>query len=1475
MKKKKVLIVEDEKIVALDLRSIFLRTGYTVLPDISTAQRAIETALNERPDVILMDIALKGKTDGIAAAHKILQSADIPIIFITANSDPKTLERAKTIDPYGYILKPFDERDVRTIVEMAIYKHRTERELKEQQRWLNTTLRSIGDAVIATDKQGNVKFMNNIAESLTGWKEEDAIGRKLQDVFIVENEDTGKRLPNPVAKVLKERKPLSVTNHTILVSKNGTRTYIEDSAAPILGDDGDIIGVVLTFRDVNEKRRTQDALNVSEKRFRALIEKSTEGITVLDATGAIKYTTGASTPIVGYMIGELTGKNVFEFIHPEELERDKKLLDQLMQVHGKVVHQQIRFKHKDGSWRWLEITGTNLLKDPAINGIVVNFRDVTYRKEAEEKLSHINQRLSLISRVTGEVIGWLPIQKQVREMAEQVQHAFQVDAVVVRIIDNAELHLLAGIGVPHNQLLEKIPLHYGIADQIMKSRRAVAYKDVRENFATMMLQQKAAQEISKYDFISYAGAPLLIGHTVIGIIGLFTHTRSMEFTPTDLEHLQIVANHIAVAVANNRLFREVREQNIELTQHIEEQKKAEQLLRVSEERYRAFVEQSSEGIYRTSFVQPIPVDLPVDEQVQLMFERSYIAECNAVMAKMYGFDSIHEAVGKKIRDMLVESDQHNIDYMKTFIRKGYKFFDEESHERDKEGAVKYFMNNGIGIIENGMWLGVWGTQRDITERKLAENALRESEERYRALVEFSPNAIAVHVKGIVQFVNQAALRLMGAVHVDELVGRSVIEFVHPSHRAKVIERISKVYGNEAAPPQEQLWLRMNGTTVEVEVVSIPFMFEGEPAAQVIARDITERKQAEDALRESELRFRSLFENAKDAVFIADTKTGIVIDANAEAEKLLKRPRTEIIGMHQTDIHPPDRIDEALSLFREQILTLGEHPVEFEVINSDGERIPIEIKASIIRLDDNRIVAQGIFRDITERKASEEALRRSEEKYRSLFEESKDGIYISTYYGKFIDANPAMVELLGYRTKEELLALDIKKDVYYHPADREKLKKAFVNKSYVKDLELSLRRKDGSELNVLLTSTVERGTDGSPLFYSGTVRDVTERKRLEEQLMQAQKMESIGTLAGGIAHDFNNLLAMILGTAELIQQKVSDNPAITTYIKRIIEASERGASISRQLLLFSRPEQSELQPLSASAVIEQLQDFLSHFLPKNIAVKCNIDDKSAVIMGDDGHLHQAFVNLALNAKDAMPNGGTLTLGQHIVNSDMVRKKFPAAEDHQYVALSIQDTGSGIEPHLLQRIFEPFFSTKERGKGTGLGLAIVHGIVQLHHGYIDVESERGSGTQFTMYFPSLAIEIHEDTLEKDMSIHHNSGTILIVDDEEILREILAESLRDEGYDILLASDGYEALKVFHEHQKQVSLVITDLGMPNMGGEQLFDKLKELEPGIKVLVSSGYLDTSSKSELLRKGIKDVLTKPYKFDVIFDTVRRVLSYN
>ncbi|MDP1677311.1 MAG: PAS domain S-box protein [Bacteroidota bacterium] len=1329
MKRKKALIVEDEKTVAQNLRSILSSAGYTTIDEVSSGTQAIEAVMASPPDIILMDIVIEEDMDGIDAAEKILKQFDIPIIFLTAYSDEKTVQRAKRIEAYGYILKPFEERDVLTAVEMALYKHKVESEVKEQRGWLSTTLRSIADAVIATDKKGIIKFINIIAEQLTGWKQEDAIGKKLDDVFIIENEKTGERILNPVAKILSSRSVNAVAHNTILLAKNGTRTSIEDSASPIFNDSGEITGIVFTFRDETERRKIQDELNKNEKRFRALIEKSAESFSIMDSDGIIQYTSGASHAILGYSFEDLVGKNAFAFIHEEDIEQSKKNLSKILSRNGTSIVSQLRFRHKNGDWRWLEATGTNLINDPAVNGIVVNFRDITYQKESEEKLNHINKRLNLLSRITGEVIGALPIQKQIKKMIEQVKHAFTVDSVIVRVVDDGQLNLLASIGVEEAQLDRSIPANCGIAYQIIMNRHALAIKNIDANDEAYFSKSSTEEEITKFGFVSYAGAPLLIGQAVVGIIGLFTKDDPREFSRTDLEHLQIVANHISVAIANSQLFKEIREQNVEMTRHIEEQVRAEKLL-------------------------------------------------------------------------------------------------------------------------------------------------RDSEERYRDLVEHSTDAIAVHFNGIIQFVNQAAITLMGAHSAEDLIGKKVIDFVHPDFRESVAKRIASVYGNQAVPNMEQTWMRLDGAVVEVEIGSIPFMFEGQTAAQIIARDITVRKQHEIALLESELRFRSLFENAKDAVFLSDTKTGNIIEVNAEAEKLLKRSRTEIIGKHQSFIHPPDRAQEAESLFREQILLLGEHPMEFEVIDSNGKKIPVEIKASVIRLDDKRIIAQGIFRDISERKFAEKNLRQSEEKYRRLFEDSKDGIYITTIDGIILDMNSAAVDILGFENKNELLNRNAS-EFYLNDAEREKFIKEFATKDFVKDYEITFKVKGGEKVHVLLTAVVVRDEKGHPILFNGSMRDITDKKQLEQQLIQAQKMESIGTLAGGIAHDFNNLLAMILGTAELMKRQTKEIPAIQNYIDRIIEASDRGSSISKQLLLFSRPDQAELQPMSVHMVAEQVTEFLKHFLPKSISVHYNIESTSAVIMGDMGHLHQAILNLSLNAKDAMPEGGVLTVGTKLIRGERVKERFSEAVDHDYVAISINDTGSGMDDEIQQRIFEPFFSTKARGKGTGLGLAIVHGIVKLHQGFIDVESKKGVGTTFTMYFPMISVELSDEQhAEQEVSIM-NCETILIVDDEEMLRDILSESLIDEGYNVLSASDGVEALKIYVEKKDTIALVITDLGMPRMGGEDLFAKLRAMNPNVKVVVSSGFLDTSTRSNLLRKGIQDVLTKPYRFDVISSTVRRIITNN
>lgn len=531
----------------------------------------------------------------------------------------------------------------------------------------------------------------------------------------------------------------------------------------------------------------------------------------------------------------------------------------------------------------------------------------------------------------------------------------------------------------------------------------------------------------------------------------------------------------------------------------------------------------------------------------------------------------------------------------------------------------------------------------------------------------------------------------------------------------------------------------------------------------------------------------------------------------------------------------------------------------------------------------------------ERKRSEEALRRSEERYRTLFEESKDVIFISTPDGKFLDINPAGVELFGYSSREELLKINIPKDLYVNPADRLSLLQILTHQGYVKDREVTLKRKDGQKVIVRESTTVARDDRGNIVAYRGTLRDVTEQKRLEQQLIQSQKMESIGTLAGGIAHDFNNILAIILGYASRLKKAVlprppashqqsSSAPAIgldeegktklLQSIEEIHKAVQRGAKLVQQLLTFARKTEVVFEPLDINALIDDLIKMLTETFPKTITFSLKLDRTVPSINADANQLHQALLNLCLNARDAMPNGGTLTITTSTVTSGEIQRKFPEATAQKYVYISVSDTGIGMEEETKFRIFEPFFTTKELGKGTGLGLAVVYGIVKNHNGHIEVESTVGQGTTFSLYLPTsqnVAGTAHSE-LEDD--VPGGTETILVAEDEDTLSRLLKAILEEKGYQVLLARDGAEAIDTYRIHQDEIALVIADMGLPILGGLEAFMKMKEINPKVKAIIVSGYLDPSSKSELLKLGAKDFIQKPFDPERVLRRVRQVLDF-
>jgi PAS domain S-box-containing protein len=511
--------------------------------------------------------------------------------------------------------------------------------------------------------------------------------------------------------------------------------------------------------------------------------------------------------------------------------------------------------------------------------------------------------------------------------------------------------------------------------------------------------------------------------------------------------------------------------------------------------------------------------------------------------------------------------------------------------------------------------------------------------------------------------------------------------------------------------------------------------------------------------------------------------------------------------------------------------------------------------------------------MADRNLADEHARQSQQKFQSVWEKSADGMRLTDRNGILLMVNEAFCRIVGME-REELMGKPL--SVIYDQEHHASLMDVYVNEFTTHTIQPYFERefvlRSGRAVWFEVTSTY-LDIEEQPTLLLGIFRDVTQRKKLEQQLVQSQKLEGIGTLAGGIAHDFNNLLSMILGSAEMLKRQITAHPELQKYVDYIVEASSRGTSISRQLLIFSRPDQAELKPISLSRTIVDMQEMLTHFLPKSIAIKTFIEAEDDTIMGDAGQIEQALLNLVINAGDAMINSGTLTIRELSVEPETIKSKFPQVKSERYIALRVTDTGIGMDDAVKMKIFDPFFTTKERSKGTGLGLSSVHGIVKNHHGLIDVESAPGAGTTFTLYFPAITQSKQEPAEDELLPDPICKEVVLVVDDEPIIRETLAEFLLTCGYQVHTAAGGREALELFRIHHHAIDIVITDLGMPDMGGEELFGHLRTIDPHVRVIVSSGYLDGTTRNDLLGIGVKEILAKPVKIHSLQSAIRSVMS--
>ena len=634
----------------------------------------------------------------------------------------------------------------------------------------------------------------------------------------------------------------------------------------------------------------------------------------------------------------------------------------------------------------------------------------------------------------------------------------------------------------------------------------------------------------------------------------------------------------------------------------------------------------------------------------------------------------------------------------------------------------------------------------------------------------------------------------------------------------------------------------------------------------------------DRLFSSEARYRTLVESAPEAIVVLDIETRRFVDCNRKAVELYGWSRSELMERGPVEISPSHQPDGRLSAdiaVGHLQQAIGGAELVFEWMHCDryGREIPCEVQ--LVRLPDpTRVLIRGSMLDIRERKHAELALRDVRMRHRAILELSVDGLIVVDESGRVVEFNRAAEQIFGY-ARDAIIGADIADLI--PPAGRAAHRgglAAFLTSDSGMDganrRELPGIRADGAEIRVELTTQVIAGT--SPPLFSGVVRDITERLRLEEQLRQSQKMEAVGQLAGGIAHDFNNLLTIIQGHTSLLRATMADGDRSLADVDIIGDAAERAAALTQRLMTFSRRAVVAPKVVELNDVVRESEQILRRLIGEDMRLAVTLDPAAGRVKVDTAHLGQVIINLVLNARDATPAGGLLTLTTSSVQIEgdvAIARTLPAG---RYARLAVIDTGTGMTPDVRAHVFEPFFTTKEVGKGTGLGMAVVHGIVKQSGGYIDIDTEPGRGTTVRVDLPAAEEVPHAEHDPAPIKASGNE-TILLVEDEDGVRALMARTLRQQGFEVLTTANGMEALQSARAHGRPPDLLVTDVVMPGMTGRELADTLREQYPTLKVLFVSGYTDDA----LLKRGVMEareaLLAKPFLPRELGARVRQILD--
>ncbi|MBN1581986.1 MAG: PAS domain S-box protein [Anaerolineae bacterium] len=1558
----RILIVEDELLVARNIASKLEQAGHEIVGIAATGDEAVQVAAQAAPDLIVMDIRLEGDLDGIEAAGQIQAQMDMPVLYLTAYADETILSRARITTPFGYILKPFQDRELLGNIEIALYKHKMEQKLRANQKALewevsvNAVLAELASLLIdaepslpdiaavtmeyARQLTGSEHGFVSSIDPLTGDNVGHTLTLMMGDQCRVQGPDerivfpvgpdglysglwghalntgqgfyTDAPAEHPAAKGILQGHIL-LQNFMAVPAMIGGRPVGEIALAntPAGYTDRELHAVQRMadlYAVALARKRAEETLVQERLLLRTVIDNLPDAIYAKDLEARKTLSNRADVENIGVESeDDVLGKTDFDLFPREVAERFYADDRQVLQTGQPVIDREERLVNEQGRQIW-QMTSKLPIKDRAgqILGLVGIGHDITEQREVEEALKQSEERYRTLFNTMREAFALHEI--ILDEQGHPCDYRFLelnpafesltglkgtelVGKTVLEVLPGTEPYWIENYG---QVALTGEPIFFeNYAADLGKYYQVTAFSPKKGQFAVIFVDVTERQEAENalrasetryrelfdrinsgvavyravdggddFAFVDFnrGGERIeqvrreeVIGRRVTEVfpgviaLGLLDVLRQVWQSGEAMSHpAGLYQDDHMVGWRENDVYKLPSGEIVAVYEDVTERKQSEIALRESEQRFRLLFER-----------------LPVG--YQSLDENGCILEVNPAWLEWFGYER-HEVIGRWLGDLMTPPmAQAFAQRFSQFKREGHTHGVEfEMVRRDGSRFLASFEGR-VGYDERGNFERTHCILTDITERRQAENALQYERDRAQKYLDIAGVMIvAIDDQGIVTLINQRGSEILG-YEQKEIVGQSWFDRFLPERTRQQIRGVfdSLIAGEvEAVEYFENAVLTQGG---EEKTIAWHNTILRDDQGRIVGtlssgEDITERERAVESLRRNNEFMQSFLQNTPSSIFVRDLE-GRYLVVNRQYQRVIGRTAEETIGRHPKELHRPqaaeqiarhdDRVlQSGLPFESEEIIFVGDEPHTFaftQVPLRDADGRPYAICT--------------VATDITERVHAEIERERLFAQMQQLIAAVPEGVVLIDNAGRVLMANPVAQRDL---TVLALIGIgDVLEELGGYPLETVL---GWTEENAWHEV------KAGGRTFEITAQPVPGSTE-----WVLVVRDMSREREMQQHIRQQDRLAVVGQLAGGVAHDFNNILTAIKGYAGFVYEDLLESDPIRDDIQEIQKAANRATALTRQLLVFSRRQVVHSQVLNLNAVVDNMDKMLRRLIGEHITLETDLDPALGQVEADPGQIEQIIMNLAINARDAMLEGGSIVLATRNVDLDVAyKRRFPDLDPGRYVMLSVQDTGTGISEQARAHLFEPFFTTKEPGKGTGLGLATVYSIVDQSGGYIECKSQVDQGTTFEVYLPLIdaPVPVIQRQDGSDESLR-GTETILLVEDDDVVRELARRALERHGYTVLASRLPRQALHLIQNYIGSVSLLVTDVVMPEMNGPELAHKIAQLRPTLQVLYISGYTDDILSNHEAAGPDVTLLHKPFDPNELVKAVRDVLDAN